>query len=150
MDDKTQVCPVCKASFETDANECPHCGFKLIGETEAFTPVETEPEQISASELGTIPALEIVKGPYDGEVFTMSEGHFTVGRDPKCDIFLSDMTVSRLHATITIQGETATIVDGGSLNGTWVDDKIVDSAQLAPGSRIQIGTFEMVYEHLSA
>lgn len=39
--------------------------------------------------------LEVLSGPYAGESFTLGNGTFTVGRDPKCDIFLSNMTVSR-------------------------------------------------------
>ena len=58
------------------------------------------------------------------------------------------MTVSRHHATITIDGPKASITDAGSLNGTWVNGEVVDQAELTPGSRVQIGTFDMVFKFL--
>ena len=76
----------------------------------------------------------------------MREGSFSIGRDPSCDLFLNNMTVSRLHATITITGDSARIVDEGSLNGTWVNGAVVDQAPLSNGSILQIGTFEMVFQ----
>ena len=125
---------------------CPRCGFKLIGATQAFNPVaaaqnETPPEK----DFGT-PALEGVSGPYAGESFVLNDGSFTIGRDPKCDIFLSNMTVSRHHSTSTINKGSAKIEDAGSTNGTWIDGKVVDTAELKPGTRVQIGNFDMVFK----
>lgn len=143
----TNTCPICKSELEEGAAVCPTCGFQLAGKTEAFAPVaaaETTPEPTS------VPVLKVLKGPYNGQEFTMSEGTFTIGRDPACDLFLNNMTVSRLHATIIIDGTTAKVKDEGSLNGTWVDGIIVDEAPLAPGSTLQIGTFEMSFNRKNA
>ena len=95
------------------------------------------------------PTLAIVKGPQTGVVFDLGDSIVTLGRDPNNEVFLNDMTVSRNHARMDLSGvaETgvATIEDLGSLNGTWVDGAIVNSAELADGSTIQIGTFRMVF-----
>ena len=69
----------------------------------------------------------------------------TIGRDPNCEVFLNDRTVSRRHAHLSIQGGRAIIEDLGSLNGTWVDAAIVSSSELFNGSTIQIGTFKMIF-----
>lgn len=119
----------------------------MIGETQAFSPVSVSKDEKTAKRQGGIPSLEILSGPYAGERFEMAEGSFTLGRDPKCDIFLSNMTVSRHHATITIDDSGARIVDAGSLNGTWVDGAVVDEAPLQAGSHVQIGTFEMMFKY---
>ena len=91
------------------------------------------------------PTLAIVKGPQTGVVFELGGQSCTLGRDPKSDVFLNDMTVSRQHARMTFAGASASIEDLGSLNGTWVDGAIVNHAELQDGSTIQIGTFRMVF-----
>lgn len=91
------------------------------------------------------PVLTIIKGPQSGNTFELSEMQTTIGRDPANAIFLNDMTVSRAHAKV-VRGPIQTVIeDLGSLNGTWVDGAIVNSAQLHDGSTIQIGTFTLVY-----
>ncbi len=141
-------CPICSETLSAGQTECPRCGFRLIGKTQAFNPVSVDTHAQEPKRQGGVPSLEILSGPYAGERFEMSEGSFTLGRDPKCDIFLSNMTVSRHHATITIDGAGAKIVDAGSLNGTWVDGSVVDEAQLQPGTRVQIGTFDMLFKYV--
>ena len=136
------TCPICNESLSPGMARCPRCGFTLAGATEAFQPVPAE----QAAAAKSVPVLKVVKGPYNGQEFAMREGSFTIGRDPSCDLFLNNMTVSRLHATITITGESASIVDEGSLNGTWVNGAVVDQAPLTSGSTVQIGTFEMVFQ----
>lgn len=94
------------------------------------------------------PTLAIVKGPQPGAVFELTEDEVTLGRDPSNSVFLNDMTVSRRHARMDLSGLASgvvTIEDLGSLNGTWVDGAIVNEANLADGSTIQIGTFRMVF-----
>ena len=58
---------------------------------------------------------------------------------------LSIMTVSRSHAKILRNAASVLIEDLGSLNGTWVDGAIVNSAPLHDGSSVQIGTFTLMY-----
>lgn len=134
------TCPICNEPLAPGIACCPRCGFTLTGATEAFEPVAAPAASSS------IPVLKVVKGPYNGQEFAMREGSFSIGRDPSCDLFLNNMTVSRLHATITITGDSARIVDEGSLNGTWVNGAVVDQAPLSSGSTLQIGTFEMVFQ----
>lgn len=138
------VCPVCNTELSLGAAVCPTCGYNLAGKTEAFSPVNIEGE--AAKPAKSIPVLRVTKGPYNGQEFAMHEGTFSVGRDPSCDLFLNNTTVSRKHATIVIDGDSAKVVDEGSLNGTWVDGCVVDEAPLSPGTTLQIGTFEMVFE----
>lgn len=141
-------CPICSETLQSGQTECPRCGFRLIGETQAFNPVSIDDYAESQKASGGIPFLEILSGPYAGERFEMAAGSFTLGRDPKCDVFLSNMTVSRHHATITIDDSGAHIVDAGSLNGTWVDGAVVDEAPLHAGSHVQIGTFDMLFKYI--
>ncbi len=88
------------------------------------------------------PTLTIVKGPSAGLTFELERTKpTTMGRDIGCSIFLNNMTVSRLHATITRTDDGLQLVDEGSLNGTWVNGTIVNDVILRDGDVIQIGTF---------
>lgn len=94
------------------------------------------------------PTLTIVKGPQMGAIFELESNTISLGRDPKNDVFLNDMTVSRRHASLDLSGLSsgyATIEDLGSLNGTWVDGTLITRASIKDGSTIQIGTFRMVF-----
>ncbi len=92
-----------------------------------------------------VPVLSIIKGPQTGNVFELDQPEVTIGRDPSNTIFLNDMTVSRSHAKILRNAASVLIEDLGSLNGTWVDGAIVNSAPLHDGSTVQIGTFKLMY-----
>ena len=91
------------------------------------------------------PVLTIIKGPQTGNTFELEGAETTIGRDPSNGILLNDMTVSRAHAKIIRNAAGVLIEDLGSLNGTWVDGAIVNSAPLHDGSSVQIGTFTLIY-----
>jgi pSer/pThr/pTyr-binding forkhead associated (FHA) protein len=78
-----------------------------------------------------------------GEVFYLDTMPVTVGRDPQCDLFLNNMTVSRRHAVIERRSAQIIVRDNSSLNGTWVDGRIIEEAPLLEGTLLQIGTFTM-------
>ncbi|HJF66480.1 MAG TPA: FHA domain-containing protein [Slackia equolifaciens] len=141
------TCPVCNAQLAETDTACPVCGFKLIGQTQAFKPITMNPTPNMASpQLLSEATLSIVKGPQVGNVFRLSTDTLTIGRSPQCDIFLNDMTVSRMHATMRRTPAGYEIVDADSFNGLWVNNLNVKDAVLKDGDVIQIGTFCLVYQ----
>ena len=89
-------------------------------------------------------ALVVVKrGPNAGSRFLLDQPVTSAGRHPGSDIFLDDVTVSRRHAEFRRENGEFRIVDTGSLNGTYVNRKPVQSAVLANGDEIQIGKFRL-------
>ena len=141
------TCPVCNATLAESDSACPVCGFKLIGRTQAFAPIAVDPTPNMASpSLLSEATLSIVKGPQVGNVFRLSADSLTIGRSPQCDIFLNDMTVSRMHATLRRTLAGYEIVDADSFNGLWVNNLNVKDAVLKDGDVVQIGTFCLVYQ----
>ena len=118
-----------------------------MGQTQSFNlmPDITLPNIDMSSQDSGLAELTIVRGPSTGERFILDIPEVTIGRDPNCEVFLNDRTVSRRHAHLSIQGGRAIIEDLGSLNGTWVDAAIISSSELFNGSTIQIGTFKMIF-----
>ena len=91
-----------------------------------------------------------MRGPQIETVFKLGAEELSVGRSPRCDIFLNDMTVSRLHATVEKMGGAYTIRDENSYNGVWVNNANVDMKVLRPGDVVQIGSYSLVYEEEEA
>jgi len=71
----------------------------------------------------------------------------SLGRDPASDIFLDDITVSRRHAEVKRDGARYSIRDVGSLNGTYVNRKLVESGDLSEGDEVQVGKFKLIFVH---
>jgi len=81
----------------------------------------------------------------DREV-ALSEGENILGRDPDTVVWIDLNSVSRRHARIVVRGETATIEDLGSRNGTYVQGERVETPRaLASGDTIKIGAAKLVF-----
>ena len=137
-------CPSCGANVNHDEDECPSCGSPMDQTTEAFPFVGTPQRPASAEEVDG-PVLVVRKGPEVGERFFIEAESMSMGRDPDCDVFLNDVTVSREHARVFRKGPDYVIEDAGSLNGTYVNGVRVEIAPLHAGDVVQIGMFQMVF-----
>ncbi len=71
-------------------------------------------------------------------VHVLREGEQTVGRSSDCDIRLGHSSVSRSHASITVDGGHVTVRDLGSRNGTFVGGEATSGAvEVSPGQEIE-------------
>jgi pSer/pThr/pTyr-binding forkhead associated (FHA) protein len=145
-------CPKCGFENEESAVVCARCQEPLEYKEKQETTIILPPSEIVEEELQEVeavpaekPLLVVTKGPFAGQKFELSPGELTVGRDPGSDIFLDDITVSRRHAKLIIDGENVLIVDSGSLNGTYVNRKRVEQKALRSGDEVQIGKFKMLF-----
>ena len=146
-------CQECGFLNPEAANYCARCGALLVKEeggteaTQTFTAEEGDDAPADALEdLGiTGPALVVRSGGgRSGETFH-PEGETTIGRSPDCGIFLDDVTVSRKHAVVSERDGAFLVEDQGSLNGTFVNRKRVESAQLEDGDELQIGKYRLTF-----
>ena len=80
-----------------------------------------------------------------GQFFQPEEGRTVIGRSPDCDVFLDDVTVSRRHAELVRESDSFTIRDLGSLNGTYVNRKRIESAVLEDDDEVQIGKYRLTF-----
>lgn len=147
-------CPECGFQNPEAANYCSKCGALLIHDepgnhtTMTFTPETAEEEDaMSLAELRIEgPALVVRSGGgRAGETFALKGERFSLGRAPECDVFLDDVTVSRKHAVITRGQDGFTIDDEGSLNGTYVNRRRVETATLEDGDEVQIGKYKLTF-----
>jgi pSer/pThr/pTyr-binding forkhead associated (FHA) protein len=141
------TCHTCGQSHEAGQSACPNCGAATGEPTASFMPVDEGAAQgaIPAEESAESPVLVVRKGPQLGERFYLESPRLAVGRDPDSDIFLNDVTVSRIHAYLDVSADSVSVSDAGSLNGTYVNGICVEASRLHSGDVVQIGTFQMVF-----
>ena len=146
-------CGECGFQNPEAANYCSRCGARLEksepGEqTLTFTPedVADDPSAAVPQLGGKGPALVVrAGGGRAGESFFPEGDRTLIGRSPVCDVFLDDVTVSRKHAELLRDGDTFTITDLGSLNGTFVNKKRIESAELEDDDEVQIGKYRLTF-----
>jgi hypothetical protein len=145
-------CPECGFQNPEAANYCSKCGALLHNQesaeqTQSFSPEDRDELLEKLGDVGVQgPALVVRSGGgRSGETFAPQGDRTTIGRSPDCGIFLDDVTVSRKHAELVMEDGRWKIHDGGSLNGTFVNRKRVDSAVLEDGDEIQIGKYRLTF-----
>ncbi|MCW8830214.1 MAG: FHA domain-containing protein [Gammaproteobacteria bacterium] len=79
----------------------------------------------------------------------MTEGDYTIGRNPGNSLQLDDSVISGEHAQIKFEPNDCipemfdiTITDLGSTNGTYVNNEPIKEQKLKHGDSIRIGTHE--------
>lgn len=145
-------CPECGFQSPASAHYCSRCGALLVVEAAGETTVSLAPDDLaadtpSAPDAGIRgPALVVRSGGgRAGESFEPGPGRTVIGRSPECDIFLDDVTVSRRHAELSREADTFTIRDLGSLNGTFVNRRRIESATLQDDDELQIGKYRLTF-----
>jgi len=151
----TLHCPECGAINDEGANYCQRCGAFLAqsepppGTTTATYKVgETgEIEEVALDEVVARGAALVIRsgGGRAGESFPLEGERLTIGRRPDSDIFLDDVTVSRDHAVLVRRGNGYFLDDCGSLNGTYVNRRRIESHRLTDGDELQIGKYKLAY-----
>jgi pSer/pThr/pTyr-binding forkhead associated (FHA) protein len=79
--------------------------------------------------------------------FRLSAGTIkTIGRAPRADFIVDRALVSRLHCQLTADDDKLEVQDLASTNGTFVNDKRVERAQIGNGDRLRVGRIELKVE----
>ena len=139
-------CPECGFVNAEGANYCQKCGA-FLGEpgraaegdtTEVYQVDETgELQPVDLEEVTGEGATLVIRsgGGRAGEAFNVAGERMTIGRSPDAEVFLDDVTVSRNHALLVRRRDGLYIDDLGSLNGTYVNRRRIESHKLAERRR---------------
>jgi pSer/pThr/pTyr-binding forkhead associated (FHA) protein len=146
-------CPECGFQNPEAANYCARCGALLVKDgqsdetTLAFTPEDEEEATSTLEDVGVQGPTLVVRsgGGRAGETFHPAGERTSIGRSPECEIFLDDVTVSRQHALLLEKDGEFSIQDEGSLNGTFLNRRRIESAQVEDGDEIQIGKYRLTF-----
>src|SRR3954453_1776733 len=142
-------CADCGFQNPEVANYCQRCGAFLHSDPDENT-LSIAPEEVEeeGAEIHVISGAALVVrsgGGRAGDTFERIGDSTLIGRSPECDIFLDDVTVSRRHAEIQKDGDRFVIRDLGSLNGTFVNRRRIEDAELADDDEVQIGKYRMTF-----
>jgi pSer/pThr/pTyr-binding forkhead associated (FHA) protein len=163
-------CSNCGKANPDEARFCSHCGARLDPQPAPDAPVvpvdatatislaggdradvssDRQLNPVDAAAVDALPVgsalLVVQRGPGAGSRFLLDKEVITAGRHAESEIFLDDVTVSRRHATFTREGDTFTVADAGSLNGTYVNRDRIDTVVLKDTDEVQIGKYRLVF-----
>ena len=82
------------------------------------------------------------------EEFILGEKQFYIGRKENNDLVIADESVSRIHAYISYDRYRHVIHDANSLNGTYINKKLIEKQELKHGDKILFGSVLVIYEVL--
>ena len=151
-------CPDCGFVNADGANYCQRCGHFLgagapgeqsaepttatyrVGETGELIPIDLD----DAAAHGPVLVIRAGGGRV-GESFPLDGDRMTIGRRPDSDIFLDDVTVSRDHALLVRRGGDLYLDDLGSLNGSYVNRRRIESHRLEDSDELQIGKYKLTF-----
>ena len=83
--------------------------------------------------------LVVIDGPDRGRAGVIEQEPVVIGRDPTCDLVLTDERVGRRHTQITPDHGRFIIKDLGSTNGTLYEGSLVTEATVPPGATLRMG-----------
>jgi pSer/pThr/pTyr-binding forkhead associated (FHA) protein len=134
---------------ETPEDETTPAAEPAPDSTLTYDPVD-EARRLRAREAAAgIPGLEgfalvVTDGPHQGTHWNLARGRNEAGRNVSATLFLDDITVSRHHAAFLSEQGRLWVEDLGSTNGTYVNGKRAERAELNPGDEVIIGRFHLV------
>jgi Protein of unknown function (DUF3662)/FHA domain len=107
------------------------------GATMIYKPRTQPTEAASLEELGVERTVAVLR--WNGQRRALDKQRSVLGRSRDVDVQIEDPNVSRRHAEIVQEGSVFWLVDLGSTNGTEVEGRRVQRAQLAEGSSFTVG-----------
>lgn len=120
--------------------------------------VVSGPCQVRFGHTGAAPTVSIRFGETEPNAWTTTSRRqagevgsatqtWVIGRDPRCDIVLADLLVSRRHTRIsTVGGNRLVVEDLGSANGTYIDGAAVTRGEMQPGQFLGVGSWTLGWD----
>ena len=151
-------CPECGFVALEGANYCQRCGAFIGAPAESGSKQATTATYVIDEETGELRPVEVESvasgggalvirsgGGRVGQSFPLRGDRVTIGRTPEAGVFLDDVTVSRDHAVLVHRQGAWFLDDSGSLNGTYVNRKRIESHRLEDGDELQVGKYKLTY-----
>ncbi len=96
--------------------------------------------------MSVIPKLIVLSEQFRGKSFELIQDKYICGRLDNCDITLKDPTVSSRHCEFVKTGNTFTLRDLNSTNGTRVNNVPISEQELKSSDILQVGGIEILFD----
>ena len=93
---------------------------------------------------GKVVALSVTQGPNAGRVFRLDKPQIVIGRRD-ADVVIEDPEISRKHCAVQVNGTSATLMDLGTTNGTFVEGQRITAHELHHLSEFRIGATTLMF-----
>jgi len=166
---KKKKCPSCGAKLHESWDTCPECGWgaKKAPAAAAGAPAPMAAPQVSSNQKARTVSINIgpggaasgngpglgwlvpLEGEQTGELLQLKAQKTTVGSRPECDVVVKDQSISGKHAEFTIASGGFRVTDLGSTNGTFVNDKKVQTTDLVDNDNVRLGLINFKFKALN-
>ncbi len=87
-----------------------------------------------------VPVLNVLEGPLTGRTYEVTPAGLCIGREPTCEIVVTDAGVSRQHARVLLHNGMVWVQDVGSRNGVFVNgNRVPDHKQIKTNDKVSVG-----------
>jgi predicted RNA-binding Zn-ribbon protein involved in translation (DUF1610 family) len=134
---------------------CPECGGKTFSRASLFTreltpaapTVEGPPDWLEEARDALVSSGDYLAFEDDARVrvVPLQDGWTRIGRSLSAHVRFDDPTVSRRHALLYRDDSGARILDDRSSNGTFVNGRRIEQADLSSGDEIKIGRVTLLF-----
>ena len=166
---KKVACEGCGQKLHPSWDECPYCGFKKGGQAAAAggapaaSPASgggsggaSSPQRTMALDLGSSPMAGTgmlgwfipLEGGRAGELIEL-RGRVTVGKSPDNNVVFEDPSISGHHCEFMGSAMGFKLNDLGSTNGTFVNDKRIQTHDLVDNDNVTLGRVKFKFKALS-
>lgn len=121
--------------------------LEVVGIEATASPPPAEAGGFEETAQADVRHMALLRGSARAERFEVGEGG-VIGRDAEAARFhLDHPHVSRLHASLAVDGRRVVLADLGSANGTFVNGRRLSRpTELRPGDRVEIGPYSLRFD----
>jgi pSer/pThr/pTyr-binding forkhead associated (FHA) protein len=92
-------------------------------------------------------SVTVIFGGKEEKTYQLDRSRLVVGREPKCEIQIDNLGISREHCAFSQRGEAYLIQDLNSSNGTYVNGKKITEHFLNNDDEIIIGKYKLLFRN---
>lgn len=94
-------------------------------------------------------SVTVIFGGHEQKSYPIDKSRIVVGREPKCDIHIDNLGISREHCAFSQRGDAYLVQDLNSSNGTYVNGRKVTEHFLNHDDEIVIGKYMLKFKNES-
>lgn len=165
---KVKTCPTCQRKQHSSWDTCPYCARQPAAATARpaaaaaamspalSAPAAAGPARTMALDLRgakgepvkNIGWLVPLEGLQAGELFQLG-ARAVVGTAPDCDVVLVEASISSRHVEMVATAGGYRLTDLGSTNGTYVNDKRINTYELVDNDNVRLGLTNFKFKSMN-